>query len=364
MAKNGKRLATGLVGIAAIGAVLAACSSSGSSSSTSSISTGCQKGSISADGSSAQANAQVTWTGNYNKGCSGATVNYTATSSGQGIADFTAGKIAFAGSDSALDPAKGEPEAASKACGSTALDIPMVTGPIAIAYNVSGLTNLTLTPVLITNIFLGKITTWNDPAIAAANSGATLPSTKISVFFRSDESGTTQNFERYLAATNPTGFTYTPSKSWPGTVGSGVAGSSAVADGVKNTDGGIGYMEWSYAGNKGLSVAKVDNGGGAVTLNGDTASAAVAAAQVVGTGDDLTLKLDYTTKAPGAYPIILVTYEIVCTKYKSSSTGALVKSYLSYTASKDGQGLLAAQGYAPLPSEILTKVQASIGKIS
>jgi phosphate transport system substrate-binding protein len=306
----------------------------------------------------------VTWTTNYNKGCSGATVNYSATSSGQGIADFSAGKIAFAGSDAALDPAKGEPDKANAACGSTALNLPMVTGPIAIAFNVSGLTDLTLTPDLIAKIFLGKITTWNDPAIAAANPGTTLPSTKITVFFRSDESGTTQNFERYLAASAPTEFTSKPSKSWPGTVGSGVAGSAAVADGVKSTDGGIGYMEWSFAGNKGLSVAKVDNGGGAVQLTKDTASAAVSAAKVVGTGDDLTLQLDYATKAPGAYPIILVTYTIACTKYKDSSTGGLVKSYLQYTSSQDAQNLLPAQGYAPLPSEILSKVQASVGKIS
>ena len=89
---------------------------------------------------------------------------------------------------------------ATAACGSPALDLPMVTGPIAVAYKVNGVTDLTLTPTVLTKIFLGKITSWNDPAIKAINSSANLPSTKITVFYRSDSSGTTQNFERYLAA--------------------------------------------------------------------------------------------------------------------------------------------------------------------
>jgi phosphate transport system substrate-binding protein len=308
----------------------------------------------------------TTWITNYQKQCSGATVNYTGTNSGQGVSDFSAGKIAFGGSDSALNPDKGEPAAATKACGSPALDIPMVTGPIAIGYNVKGVSDLTLTGDLLAKIFLGKITTWNDPAIAAENKGAKLPSTKISVFFRSDPSGTSKNFEKYLQAVAPSVWgNLVVDKPWPGKAGKGVAGSPAVADAVKSADGGIGYMEWSYAGNKGLSVAKVDTGNGTgVALTKDSAGAAVSAAKITGTGDDLTLSLDYATKAPGAYPIVLVTYEIVCTHYKDAATGKLVKSFLTYTSSDAAQQLLPSQGYAPLPAGILSKVQATVAKIS
>ncbi len=347
---------------------LAACSSSGSKKDSGSTKGGgsanCASGDLSANGSSAQANAMTTWATDFNKQCSGANVTYTSTNSGQGVSDFLAAKIGFGGSDAALDPTKGEPAAATKACGSTALDLPMVTGPIAIGYNVAGVKDLTLTPDVLAKIFLGKITTWNDPAIAGINSGAKLPSTKISVFFRNDPSGTSKNFENYLKATAPSVFTYTPDKPWPGHTGSGVTGSPAVASGVKSTDGGIGYMEWSYAGNAGLGVAKIDNGGGAVALTAETAGTAVQAAQVVGTGDDLSLKLDYATKTKGAYPIILVTYEIVCSKYKTASTGKLVKAFLTYTSSQAAQDKLPSQGYAPLPAPILSKVQASVAKLS
>ena len=303
----------------------------------------------------------------YQKQCPGVTVNYTSTNSGQGVADFIAKKIGFGGSDSALNPTGSdgnEPALATAACGSPALDIPMVTGPIAIGYNLAGVSNLTLTPTLLAKIFLGKITKWNDPAIAAANSGVSLPSTAISVFFRSDPSGTSKNFETYLSKNDSTDFTYKPDKPWPGKTGSGEAGSAKVASSVKATAGGIGYMEWSYAGNAGLSTAKIDNGAGAVALSATTVSTFVAGAQVVGTGDDLTLKIDYTAKTPNGYPIDLVTYEIVCSKYADSSTGALVKSFLTYTSSAAAQQGLPSLGYAPLPSAILAKVQAVVAKIS
>jgi phosphate transport system substrate-binding protein len=325
-------------------------------------STACASGSLKAEGSTAQTNAIQAWIQNYQKQCSGATIAYNPTGSGAGVKQFNGGQVDFAGSDSALNPDKGEPAAAQKRCGSPALDLPMVTGPIAVAYKVNGVTDLTLTADVIAKIFTGKITTWNDPAIKSLNSSANLPSSKITVFYRSDESGTTENFEKYLAAAAPSVFTAKPSKTWAGT-GQGKAKSQGVQQALSSTDGSIGYIEWSFAGSAGLSMAKVDNGGGAVALTADSAGKAVAAAQITGTGDDLTLKLDYATKEPGAYPIILVTYEIACSKYSNSSIGTLVKSFLAYTSSQ-GQQDLANLGYAPLPSEIATKVQASVAKIS
>jgi phosphate transport system substrate-binding protein len=338
----------------------------GSSTSASTTTAACATGTLKSEGSTAQKNAMDQWVKDYQTQCSGATVTYNGTGSGAGVSNFIAKQDDFAGSDSALDPTKGEVAKAATACGSPAIDIPMVTGPIAVAFKLNGVTTLTLTPSVITKIFLGKITTWNDAAITALNSGVTLPSTKITVFYRSDSSGTTQNFEKYLAANDKTDFTTTPDKdsSKAGFAGQGKTGSQGVQQAISSTEGSIGYVEWSFAVSGNLSQAKVDNGGGAVDLTADTAGAAVAAATVASNGgQDLTLKLDYTTKAAGAYPIILVTYEIVCSKYADAAKGSLVKSFLTYTSGA-GQSSLKSLGYAPLPTAILTKVQAAVASIS
>lgn len=376
MKLNRTGVAAGLIA----GAIaLTACGSSGKSTTTSSAPAGggsssaspsptypavtCTSGTLNSDGSTAQQTAVTQWIQDYQKLCPGTTVNYSGGGSGQGVTDFKAGKVDFAGSDSALSPAKGEVAAAAARCGSPALDLPMVVGPIAIAYKVSGVSKLTLTPTVLAQIFLGKITKWNDPAIAKLNSGVTLPATAITVFYRSDQSGTTQNFETYLQTTDPTDFTATPSKVWAGTVGQGKSGSQGVQQAVETTEGAIAYDEYSYAVSGNLDTAMIDSGSGAVALNTNTASAAVASAKVVGTGDDLSLKLNYSTPAAGSYPIILVTYEIACTKYSDAAKGTLVKSFLTYT-SGPGQASLKQLGYAPLPASILAQVQTSIAKIS
>jgi phosphate transport system substrate-binding protein len=362
---------------------LAACSSSGggtngntnppagngsSSTSPAGNATGdisCASGKLDAAGSTAQANAMDAWRKAYQQACSGVTINYNPTGSGDGVTAFNNGTIDFAGSDSALDPSAGEVAAAQKRCGSTPLDLPMVVGPIAIAYKLNGVDSLVLDGPTIAKIFLGKITKWNDPAIAALNKDANLPSTSITPFYRSDSSGTTKNFEQYLAATASDVFTAEPDKdsSGAGFAGQGKEGSQGVADAIGQTEGSIGYVEFSYAVNGGLATASIDNGGGAVELSKDTASAAAGTAQVTGTGDDLTLKIDYAQKTPGAYPLILVTYEIVCSKYSDAATAKLVQSFLNYTVGS-GQDLLAQAGYAPLPSALQAKVKASIAKIS
>jgi len=358
---------------------LAACSSSGSKNDKSgssadqsgsagsggTASTACSSGNLNAEGSTAQANAMTAWINAYQKKCSSAKINYNATGSGAGVSQFNAGQVNFAGSDSALDPTKGEVAAAQKTCGSTPLDLPMVIGPIALGFKLKGVDKLVLTSDLITKIFTGKITKWNDPAIAGKNSGVTLPSTNISVIYRSDASGTTANFEHYLAATDPTDFTAEPAKDNANKVfkGQGKAGSQGVASAIGATEGSIGYVEYSFAVNASLSTVSIDTGSGPVPVSKDTASKALEDAQVVGTGDDLSLKINYATKAPGAYPIVLATYEIVCTKYKDAAIGTFVKNFLTYT-STDGQSLLAGLGYAPLPTSLQAKVKASVAKIS
>lgn len=339
-------------------------STAGAASGGAAAPTDCGTSPVKASGSTAQQNAIEQAIAAYTAKCSGAQVTYNGVGSGQGITDFIGKQTNFAGSDSALNAAKGEPDKAKASCGSEAWNLPMVTGPIGVIYNVKGVDKLVLTPELITKIFSGKITTWNDPAIAKVNSGVTLPSTPISVFFRSDSSGTTDNFTNYMNTVDPANWPDKHSKSWTGKVGQGKAKSAGVGQAVQSTDGGIGYDEWSYAIVNNLKTAEIDSGSGPVALSADAAGKAIAAAKQVGTGNDLALKIDYKTKAPGAYPIILATYEIVCSKYSDATTGKNVKAFLTYMASNDFQSTLTKVGSAPLPTEIMTKVQDAIKAIA
>ena len=372
MKLNRKGLVAASAGLAAGAILLSACASSGGSGNGSgttpaanSSSLACSSGQLNAEGSTAQTNAINQWIKDYQSDCPGAKISYNPTGSGAGITGFNAGTDDFVGSDSALSGDAGEYAAAQKRCNSAPLDLPMVVGPIAIAYKLNGVDKLVLDGPTIAEIFLGKITTWDDAAIKKLNPDADLPSTPISVVYRSDSSGTTQNFERYLAATASDIFTSEPDKdsSKAGFVGQGAEKSQGVADAIAAKEGSIGYDEFSFAVAGGLQTAAIDNGGGAVELSKDTAAAAAGSAQLAPQGDgDLTLKLDYATKTPGAYPIILVTYEIACTKYSDSAKGAFVKSFLTYAAN-GGQQALAGLGYAPLPSDLQAKVAASVATI-
>ena len=327
----------------------------------------CPSGTINSEGSSAQKNAIELAITAYQDACSGATVNYNPTGSGAGIKQFIAKQVDFAGSDSALKTVAVngvvEAEAAARTCGSPAWDIPMVAGPIAIAYNLPGITTLTLNAEVAAKIFNGTITTWNDPAIAALNGGVTLPNTAIKVFFRSDESGTTENFTKYLHAAAPTVWTADPGKKWTGK-GEGKEKSAGVASAAASTPGGVTYAEWSYATQNKLGVAQIDSGAGAVALTGASAGKAVAAATQKGQGNDLALSLKYDTTEAGVYPIILVTYEIVCSTYADKAKAIGVKSFLRFFASPQVQTTLEAAGYAPLPDAVQAKVATAINPTS
>jgi phosphate transport system substrate-binding protein len=359
-----KRLGVTLATLGLVGG-LTACGANGQET-TSSGSTGdtsCPAGTLTAEGSSAQKNAIEEAIASFGESCLDADLSYNPTGSGAGIKQFTAGQVDFAGSDSALNADKGEVAAAQERCGAPAWNLPMVAGPIAISYNLPGVDSLVLTPEAAAGIFSGAISTWNDPAIAKANPDATLPADKITVFFRSDESGTTENFTKYLQAAAPAQWTAQPAKKWTGT-GEGREKSSGVADGVKQTPGSVTYVEWSYAKDNKLGVAKIDNGAGPVELTGQSAGEAVSVAKIVGEGNDLRLKLDYATKTPGVYPIVLVTYEIVCSTGLDAEKTALQKAFLSHFASTEVQKGLEEIGYAPLPADVTAKVETAIAAIS
>jgi phosphate transport system substrate-binding protein len=325
----------------------------------------CASGTLTAQGSSAQGNAMAAWIKAYQQKCNGAQITYTPTGSGAGISAFTAGTADFAGSDSALKDGDEQTKADARCKGGAALDLPMVTGPIAVVFNVSGVDALQFKPETLAGIFSGKIKTWNDAAIKADNPGATLPGTAIQPVHRSDSSGTTQNFTKYLEGAGGSAWTYKDDKVWKAPGGVAAKGSDGVASLVGKTDGSIAYAEWSYATNSNLKMAKIYNGAGEYTeLTADAAGKAVAGATVVGQGDNLKLAIDYKTTEQGAYPIVLVTYEIVCSKGNATDKLDVLKSFLTYTVSDPGQSQLTSQGYAPLPKTIQTKVQSAIDTIS
>lgn len=339
-------------------------SASGKSAAPSNVKCDDAKGQLLASGSSAQDNAMQAWVKAFQQACSGVEINYSPDGSGAGITKWLQGTTAFAGSDSALAP--DETKESKKVCKTgQGINLPMVGGPIAIGYNLPGVDNLVLNADTIAKIFDSKITKWNDPAIAKLNPDAKLPSTDIQAFHRSDESGTTQNLGKYLQAAAPKSWKYEPDKAWKAKGGQSASGSSGVASQVKNTAGAIGYFELSYAKSNSIPTVKVDTGASQpVEATTETASAGIAAAKVVGTGKDLSLSLDYNTKTDGAYPIILVTYEIVCDKGNKSDALPAIKAFLNYTASEDGQKILSDAGYAPLPDEIAAKVREIVPTIA
>jgi len=320
----------------------------------------CAAGSLRGQGSSAQTNAVNTWIRNYQVACPDATVAYESTGSGAGVRAFLAGTGGFAGTDSALTAP--QQAAADARCGrGPAVHLPMVIGPIALAYNVAGVGGLRLAPATAARIFAGAVTRWDDPVIAADNPGVVLPSTAIRTVHRNDSSGTTANFTAFLAATAGADWRFGEQSTWPAPGGDAQRGSNGVASTIARTDGAIGYIEASYARFHDLAVARIRNGAGEfVALTDAAAGRTIAAAGLAGTGGDLRLAVDYRSRADGAYPIVLVTYEVVC----RTGTPPLLKSFLTYTAGTEGQAAAARLGYAPLPEQLRTKVAAAVAALT
>lgn len=337
-------------------------SESETSGSASTVTFECATGDLRSSGSTAQGKVMEQWILDFNSKCGANVGAYQGGGSGKGITDFTGNQVDFAGSDSSLKEDQAAAAKSTRCNGADAINLPMVTGPIALAYNIPGVTDLTVNAEVLANIFNGTITNWNDAAIAALNSGVTLPDLTIQSVHRAEDSGTTENFTKYLKAAAPDAWTFDAAKAWAAPGGIAANGSDGVAQEVVGKEGTIGYVEWGYATDNSLAIAKVDSGAGAVELTGESAGKAVAAAEIVGTGNDVALSLDYATKEAGVYPIVLVTYEIVCSANNGDKLDVL-KAFLGYTAT-EGQASLADLGAAPLPAEIQSKVIASIQALS
>lgn len=361
---------TAALGLLAVGTlVLSACGSDptpsgGQAAPTPGVVCG-GKEQLTAEGSSAQANAFAQFSSAFLAQCPDNNIDYNPTGSGSGVEQFTAAQVDIGGTDSPLEDEEVQP-AAQRCNGNPALHLPLVFGPVAIAYNVEGVQDLVLTPEVTAKIFNGRIKTWNDPAIAEINPGKDLPSSTINVFSRSDESGTTDNFQKYLGAAAPQAWTQGDGKSFNGGVGEGKAKSQGLSNAVENTPNSITYVEASFAQDAGIPMAKLDSGNGPVALNNETVGQAIEQAKILpGKPNDLVIDMDalYASKDAGAYPLILVTYELVCSKGYDAETAKAVKAFLKVAAG-GGQDRLSQVGYVPLPPKFRTKVNTAINAMS
>ena len=301
----------------------------------------------------------------FEQACPGQSLNYTANGSGAGISEFLGNQTDFGGSDSPLS--KDEYTKAEQRCGSPVWKLPVVFGPIAIAFNVSGVTSLSLDGSTAARIFNGGITTWNDPAIQALNPGATLPAEPIRVVFRSDESGTTDNFQKYLDSASNGAWGKGAGKTFKGGVGEGAKGNDGAAAAVKSTEGSITYNEWSFAQAQHLNMAKVVTSAGPdpVAISTDSVGKTISAAWFLREGNDLALDTIsfYRPNQPDSYPIVLATYQIVCSKYPDPQVGTAVKAFLQSTIGA-GQNGLADNGYIPIPDQFKSRLSAAVNAMS
>jgi phosphate transport system substrate-binding protein len=321
------------------------------------------KNDLTAEGSTAQQNAIALFNKEWAQLCPGKNLAYNPTGSGAGREQFIADHVDFAGSDSPLNSE--QIGLAAKRCnGNPAWHLPMVFGPIAVAYHLNGVNALVVNADVLAKIFSGTITSWNDPAIAALNHNVALPDTKVSPIYRSDSSGTTDNFQKYLAAAAPQSWTSGTGTEFQGGVGEGAQKSAGVIQAVQSTPGAIGYVEKGFADQGGVPYVEIDDGGGAAMLTSDAAGNAIDNATFVGAGNDLKLDMNslYSTKKAGVYPVVLATYEIVCSKGYDPATAAAVKSLLT-AAANNGQGGLSTAGYVPLPDKFKQRLVAAINAI-
>jgi phosphate transport system substrate-binding protein len=322
-------------------------------------------GNLTGAGSSAQEAAQQAWIAGFQGANPDVTIAYDPVGSGGGREQFIAGGIQYGGTDSRFKDE--ELTKAQERCGGAdnLVEIPVYISPIAMIYNLDGVENLQLSPETLATIFKQEIKNWNDPAIKADNPDATLPDQRITVVNRSDESGTTQNFTEYLAAAAPDVWTFEPAQEWPVKGGEAAQGTSGVVDAVKAGKGAIGYADESQAGELGKASVKVGE-----AFVGPTPEAAAKVVELSQETDDpgahvLTYDLDRTTTEAGAYPIVLVSYAMACTKYDDAAQGALVKGYLNYVISADGQQTAAQNaGSAPISDAVRSKIQAAVDAIA
>jgi phosphate transport system substrate-binding protein len=355
------------VAVLSLGFGLAACGAGNADNSGSGSDSGLS-GTLAGGGSSAQDKAQQAWRAAFQTDNPDVTITYDPVGSGDGRANFISGAYAFAGSDSYLSDDEGELSDAKATCGGEdPIEVPAYVSPIAVAFNLPGVTSLNMSAKTIAQIFDGKITTWNDPAIAAENKGADLPSTPISPVHRSDDSGTTKNFTDYLSQAGEGAWSYDADSLWPITSGEAAEGTSGVVGAITDGEGAIGYADDSAVKDTDLGVVSVKVGSAYNAPSADGAAKVVAISpRTEGRPDvDMAIDIDRTTTEAGAYPVLLTSYLIACQHYDDADQAALVKGFLSYIVSSAGQQAAADEaGSAPLDSKLSGEASTIVAAIA
>jgi phosphate transport system substrate-binding protein len=336
---------------------VAACGSSSSDSSSG----GGGGGTISGAGSTFAQPIISQW-GSELKETDGLTVNYNSIGSGGGIAQFQANTVDFGDTDSAMTDE--EIEVADK--NGNTVHVPIVFGAVTVSYNLPGVeSGLELDGETVANIYLGKITKWNDPAITKLNPGVELPDTSITVVHRSDESGTTALFTQFLDETNKEWHSKVGTDKtvkWP--TGTGANGNEGVAGSVQQTEGAIGYVELAYALQNEFTTAAVQNKAGKFVT--PTLESTSAAGEGVKFPPDLRFSAINASTAPTAYPIasgtFVIVYDDLCKAGKSEETAKNVVTFLDYGLG-EGQQVAEKLNYAGLPPELLTASQAKVDSL-
>ncbi|MBC7374554.1 MAG: phosphate ABC transporter substrate-binding protein PstS [Frankiales bacterium] len=360
---------TRLAAVLTVGSLaLAACGGSGASTepaASGGASAGpTLSGILAGAGASSQTSAMEAWAAGFQTANGGATVNYDPVGSGGGRKQFTSGGVDFAGTDRAMKPE--ELTAAAKRCapGARVVDLPVYISPIAVAFNLDGITTLNLKPATIAKIFNQKITNWNSPEIKADNPDASLPDLKITPVNRSDNSGTTENFTDYLSVAAKADWPYEAAGDWPVAGGEAANGTSGVVGAIKAGKGNIGYADASQV--TGLGKTAVGIGSSFVEYSADKAAAVVAESprDTTRMAGDIVIKVARDTMKAEEYPIVLVSYLLACTNYTDAAKNGLAKAFLTYVASAKGQEAAAKNaGSAPISDKLRTDVQASIDAI-
>lgn len=364
-----------LVGIASLALLAAACGSSSSSASTTagSAAPGTTAGGATTTAAAGDLSATLNASGAtfpktyyeeaiaaFTEANKGVTINYAGGGSGKGRQDLADQIVDFAGTDGTI-----KAEDLPKFKGGDVLYFPTVVAPITVSYHLSGVDGLQLSAPTIAKIFQRQITKWNDAAIAAENAGVTLPATDIVVVHRSDSSGTTKNFTKFLeaAAGKDNGGIWTlgadNTVEWPADTQAG-DGNAGVAQAISGTDGAIGYVDLSDAKDANLQLASVLNKAGKYvepTLDGAAAAAAGATVK-----DDLTFSAIWAD-GDAAYPITAQTWIIVYKHQTDAAKTAALKAFLQYILT-DGQKIAADVNYAALPADLATKAVAQLASIT
>ncbi|AWH17083.1 phosphate ABC transporter substrate-binding protein PstS [Stenotrophomonas sp. ZAC14D2_NAIMI4_7] len=293
------------------------------------------------------------WSADYNT-ATGAKINYQSIGSGGGIAQIKAGTVDFGSSD--------KPLASDELAQAGLAQFPSAIGGVVPVVNIEGLEagKLRLTGALLADIFLGKVKTWNDPAIVAANPGVTLPEDKITLVHRSDGSGTTFNFSNYLSKVSPEWKTKVgegTSVQWPDGVGG--KGNEGVASYVKQIKGSIGYVELAYALQNAMPYTALQNAAGTwVQPNAETFAAAAASADWA-SAKDFNLVI---TNAPGeqAWPITATNFMLMQKQPKDAKRNQDALAFFKW-AFENGQAQANELHYVPLPAELVKQIEAYWG---